>query len=106
MYEDLEYFIKRIDVCKNSFKKPSATKVGEHIPRGYSMTTIWTYDGIENQYDVQRGEGCMKQFREFSREHAIKIVNFEKKGNGTINKNKQKESYEKRKICYICKKNH
>ena len=52
MYEDLEYFIKRIDVCKNSFKKPSATKVGEHIPRGYSMTTIWTYDGIENQYDV------------------------------------------------------
>ena len=47
----------------------------------------------------------MKQFREFLREHAMKIVNFEKKGNGTINKNKQKK-YEKRKICYICKKNH
>ena len=46
----------------------------------------------------------MKQFHEFLREHAMKIVNFEKKGNGTINKNKQKESYEKRKICYICKK--
>ena len=47
----------------------------------------------------------MKQFREFLREHAMKIVNFEKKGNDTINKNKQKELYEKRKICYICKKN-
>ena len=46
----------------------------------------------------------MKQFHEFLREHAMKIVNFEKKGNGTINKNKQKESYDKRKICYICRK--
>ena len=52
IYEDLEYFIKRIDACKNSFKKSSATKIGEHIPRGYSMTTIWTYDGIEHEYDV------------------------------------------------------
>ena len=52
IYEGLEYFIKRIDVCKTSFKKSPATKVGEHIPCGYSMTMIWTYDGIENEYDV------------------------------------------------------
>ena len=24
-------------------------KIGEHIPCGYSMSTIWTFDGIENK---------------------------------------------------------
>ena len=40
---------------------------------------IWTFDGIENKHDVHRGKDGMKRFCELLREHAIKIINFEKK---------------------------
>ena len=41
----------------------------EHIPCGYSMSTIWTLDDIENKNEVYRGEDCMKTFCECLREH-------------------------------------
>ena len=71
--------IKRIDGFKNNFGKSSTTKVGEHIPCGYSMSTIWTFDGIVNKHDVHRGEDFMKTFCESLREYAMKVTNFEKK---------------------------
>ena len=40
---------------KNNPEKPCTTKVGEPIPCRYSMYTIWTFDGIENNHDVYRG---------------------------------------------------
>ena len=49
------------------------------------MSLVWTFDGIENKHDVYGGEDCMKTFCESSREHAIKVINFEKK-NAIINK--------------------
>ena len=77
----LECLIKRIDGCKNNVEKLSTIKLGEHIPCGYSMSTIKTFDSIENKYDVYRGEDCMKVilFCESLREHVMKIINFKKK---------------------------
>ena len=46
----------------------------------------------------------MKEFYEFLREHAMKIVDFKKKILKSITK-EQQESYENAKICYICKGN-
>ena len=43
------------------------------------MSEIWTFDGIENKHDVYRGEYSVKKFCEFLKEHALKIMNFEKK---------------------------
>ena len=45
----------------------------------------------------------MKNFCEYLREHAMKIINFEKKKMILLT-NQQHESYEKTKFCYICKK--
>ena len=33
---------------------------------------------IENKHDVYRGKDCMKMFCEFLRQHARKIINFNK----------------------------
>ena len=44
----------------------------------------------------------MEKFCEFLREHAIKIINFEKKKVKLLTK-EQQESYENAKICSICK---
>ena len=46
----------KIDGFKYNFEKSSTIEVGEHVPCGYSMPTIWKFDGIENKHDVHRGE--------------------------------------------------
>ena len=47
----------------------STTKISEHIPCGYSMSTIWAFDHIENKHTLYRGEDCMKKFCTSLREH-------------------------------------
>ena len=42
------------------------------------MSTIWTFDVIENKHHVYRGENCIKKFCESLVEHEMKIINFEK----------------------------
>ena len=43
------------------------------------MSAMWIFGGIENTHDVYIGKDCMKNFGESLREHAIKIISFEKK---------------------------
>ena len=64
---------------KTILKKTSSTKVGKQTRCGYSVSTIWIFDGIENKHDLQRDEDCMKKFSESLIEHAMKITNFENK---------------------------
>ena len=40
IYGDLESLIEKIDGFKNNPEKSSTAKVGEHIPSGFSMSTI------------------------------------------------------------------
>ena len=51
---------------------------------------------------MYRGKDCMKTFYEFTKSHAIKIINFKKKKMRLVTK-EQQQSYENAKICYICK---
>ena len=78
IYADLEWIIKKTDRCKNNAENSSKTKVSEHIPPGFSMSTISSFRSIENKHDVYRSKDCMKTFFEFSREHVLKIINFKK----------------------------
>ena len=79
-----------------------ASKVFEHIPSGFSMSTISSFRRIENKHDVYRSKDCIKKICEFLREHAMKIVNFKKKKMELLRKELQ-ESFENSKICCICK---
>ena len=56
IYVGLECIIEKIDGCKNNPEKLFATKVSEHIPLGFSMSTISTSKSIENNHDVYRGK--------------------------------------------------
>ena len=60
IYADLESLSKKVDGCKNNPEKPCTTKLCEHIPCSYSMSAIWTFDGVENKHDLYRYEYCMK----------------------------------------------
>ena len=62
IYSDIESLIKKINGCANNPEKSSTPKIGEHIPCGYSMSTIWAFDHIENKHTLYRGKDCMKKF--------------------------------------------
>ena len=79
IYEDLEWLIEKIDGCKNNLENTSTTKVGEHIPSGFSMSIILSFKSIENKHDIYRGKDCIKKFCESLRKHTMKIINFKKK---------------------------
>ena len=60
IYEDLGYLIEKADECKNYPENSSTTKVGEHIPSGFSMSTMLSFKSKENKHDVSRCKNCMK----------------------------------------------
>ena len=47
IYADLECLIDKIDACKNNPENSSTTKVSEHIPSGFLMSTILPIKSIE-----------------------------------------------------------
>ena len=59
------------------------------------MSTIWTFDGIENNHDVYRGKDFMKKCCEYLGVHSMKVINFEKKKMIPLTKGQ----WEKTKIC-------
>ena len=79
IYTDLECIIEKIDGCKNHHENLSTTKGSEHIPSGFSVSTLSSFRSIENNQDVYKGKDFMKKFCELLRQHTMKIINFKKK---------------------------
>ena len=101
IYADVEALIRKIDGCENNPEKSSTTKIGEHIPCRYSMSTISGFDHTEDEHTLYRGKDCMKNFCESLKEHAKCIIDFEKKKMLSLTR-KELESHEDAKVCYIC----
>ena len=54
--------MKKIDGCENNSKNVSTAKIDEHILCGYSASTIWASDLIENKHTLNFGKDCIKRF--------------------------------------------
>ena len=78
IYADIESLIKKIGGCANNPENSSTAKIGEHIPCGNSMSTIWAFHNIGNKHTLYRGADCVKMFCTSLREHATNVINFEK----------------------------
>ena len=79
IYADIESLIRKIDECANNPENSSTTKIGKHIPCGYSMSTIWGFDHMESKHILYRGKDCMEKFCASFREHSKNIIDFEKR---------------------------
>ena len=66
------------------------------------MATISPFKSIENKHYVYRDEDWMKNFCETLRDHAMNIVNSEKKKKKLLTK-EQQEAHENANICRIFK---
>ena len=67
------------------------------------MFTHCSFDAAKNKLDCYRGKDCMERFCKDLKEHATKIINYEKKEMMPLTCEKNKP-YKKQKVCYICKK--
>ena len=103
IYADLECLLEKISTCHNNPEESSTTKMNKHTPSGYSLFTHCSFDKTKNKLDYYRGKDCMKKFCKDLREHATKIINYEKKKMVPLTI-KEEIDHNKQKICYICKK--
>ena len=61
-YADLECLIGKTDGYRNNPENSSTSKVGEHIPSEFSMSTISSFQNIENKHHVYRSQKKMQLF--------------------------------------------
>ena len=78
-------------------------KKTKHTPSRYSLFTNFSFDAANNKFDCYRGKDCMEKFGKDLREHAMRIVNYEKKEMILLT-DEENKFYEEQKVCNICKK--
>ena len=90
--------------CQNNPEKSytEKKKLSRHLLVTHCLQIVHLMQQ-KNKLDCCKGEDCMEKFCKDLREHAMKIINYEKKEKIplTIEEN---EYYEMQKVCYICKK--
>ena len=88
--------------CQNNHEIFCTENKTKHTPSGCSLFTHCSFDLTKNKLDCYKGEDCMERFCKDLREHAMKIIDYEKKKDTT--NWWRKRSYEKQNVCCICKK--
>ena len=103
IYADLECLLEKMSTCINNPNESSTTKINKHTPSGYSIFTSCSFDESRNKLIYYRGKDCMKKFCKDLKEHATRIINYEKKKIIPLTK-EEKINYNDQKVCCICKK--
>ena len=92
-----------MSTCHNNPEKSSPTKINKHTLSGYSVFTNCSFDLTKSKLDRYRGKDRMESFCKDLKEHATKIINYEKKDMIPLS-DREKNSYKKQKVFHICKK--
>ena len=103
IYADLECLLEKMSTCQNNLNESSTTEINKHTPSGYSIFTHCLFDQTRNKLNHYRGKDCMKKFCKYLREHATKIINYEKKKMILLT-TEEKIYHNEQEICYLCKK--
>ena len=103
VYAGLECLLEKMSTCTNNPNESSTTEINKHIPSGYSIFTHCSFGQTKNKLNYYRGKDFMKKFCKDLREHATKIINYEKKKMIPLTK-EEKIHYNEQEICYIRKK--
>ena len=103
IYADLESLLEKMNICYDNPEKSSTNKINKHTPSGYSLFTHCSFNITKNKLDYYRGEDCMKKFCLDLREHATKMIIYEKKEIIPLTK-KEEKNHNKQNVCHICRK--
>ena len=94
--------IKKMQYCQNNLEKSYTEKKANHKSSGYAWCSICSFDDKKNRRYFYRGKDCIEKFCKDLKELGMEIINFEEKEMIPLT-NKEIKSYEKQKLCLICK---
>ena len=103
IYADLDCLLEKMSTFQNNPNESYTTEINKHIPSGYSLFTYCSSDRAKNKLGHYRVKDSTKKFCKDLREHATKIINYEKKKMIPLTI-EEKISHNEQEICYICKK--
>ena len=95
--------IKKMQYCQNNPENSYTEKKAKHKPSGYAWCSICSFDDTKNKRYFYRGKDCIEKLCKDLKEFGTEIINFKKKEMIPLT-NKEVKSYEKQKVCQICKK--
>ena len=104
IYADLECLLKKMSTCISNPNESSTTKINKHTPSGYLIFTSCSFDELRNKLNYYRGKDCMKKFCKDLKEHAMRIINYEKKKIIPLPK-EEKINYNDQQIVIYARKN-
>ena len=99
---DFESLLKKTQYCQNNPKNSYSKRKAKHKPSGYAWCSICSFDDTKNKRYFYRGKDCIEKFCKDLKELGTEIINFEEKEMIPLT-NKEIKSYEKQKVCHICK---
>ena len=103
VYADLECLLKKTTSCQNNPEKSHTEKKPKHKPSGYACCSICLLDNTKNKHYFYRGKYCIEKFCKDLKNLGTEINNFKEKEMIPLT-DKDIKSYEKQKVCHICKK--
>ena len=79
IYKDLECLLEKMSTSINNPNESSTTKINEHTRLGYSIFTSYSFDESRNKLNYYGCKDCIKKFCKDLKEHATRIIDYEKK---------------------------
>ena len=101
IYPDLQSVLEKMSSCHNNSKKSSTTKINKHTLSRYSLLLHCSFDTTKNKLDYYRDKNSKKNVCLDSKEHATKIISYEKQEMISLTK-QEKNIHCDQKVCYIC----
>ena len=102
IYANLECLLEKMSTYINNPNESSTNKINKHTPSGYSIFTSCSFDESKNKLRYYRGKDCMKKFCKDLKEHATRIINYEKKKIIPLTR-KEKINYKNKFAIYVKK---
>ena len=102
IYADFESLIKK-QSYQNNPEESYTEKKSLHESCGYSINLVSSFDSKQDKHSYYRGKDSANKFCEDLKKHTLEIINFKDKDMIPLT-DKEIESYEKQKVCHICKK--
>ena len=103
IYLDLESLLRKMGSCQNNPKKSYTDRKDKHKPSGFVWYLTCSFDSTKKKHGYFRGKECIEMLCETLKELAMEVINYEEKEMIPLT-DKEKEFYEKHKVCHICKK--
>ena len=79
IYLDLECLLLKMPSCQNNPKNSYTERKTKHEPSGWAIITNCSFDATKNKLDYYRWIDCIKVLCKKLKDHALKIINHEKK---------------------------